>query len=100
VLQELLRARGNKIDMALELAAGSGHTSTVSLLLSATQGRVDSTGAALLSAASAGRNNIVGVLLQRGANVAAALHTAAVHNNVAAAATIRACVSRVADQAL
>jgi ankyrin repeat protein len=90
VLQELLRAGANRINLALELAAGSGHTSTVSLLLSATKGRVDSTGAALLSAASKGRNNIVWILLQRGANVAAALHAAAVHNNVAAATTIAA----------
>jgi ankyrin repeat protein len=88
VLEELLQAGANKIDPALEVAAGSGHTSTVSLLLDATRGPVDSTGAALLSAALAGHGDIVGMLMQRSANAVAALHTAAVDNNSTAAATI------------
>jgi hypothetical protein len=81
VLQELLRAGANKIALALQLAVGSGHTSAVSLLLSAAKGPVDSTGAALLSAVSSGHKDIAAMLLQRGANAAAALHTAVRINN-------------------
>jgi ankyrin repeat protein len=91
VLQELLRAGGNKIDLALELAAGSGHASIVSLLLSATKGPVDSTGAALLSAASAGHSDIAAMLLQRDANATAAVHAAVASNNLTATYTILFC---------
>jgi ankyrin repeat protein len=76
VLHELLQAGDKKSDRALELAAGSGDAGAVSLLLRATTGPVDPTGAALLASASAGHVHVYGMLLQRGANVAAALRTA------------------------
>jgi ankyrin repeat protein len=88
VLDELLRAGANKIDKALVLAAGSGHTDAVSLLLSTSRGPVDSTGAALLSAASAEHFGIAEMLLQWGANAAAALETAVEHDNFTAAVVI------------
>jgi hypothetical protein len=88
VLHQLLEAGATKINLALVKAAACGDGASITRLLSAINGPVDQAGAALLSAAQGGHVSEVAMLLERGANVTAALHAAAVHGNATAVPTI------------
>jgi hypothetical protein len=100
ILQLLLDAGGNNVDEALVAAVHYGDAAVVPKLLAAAQGPVDPQGGTLLEAAL-GHSGIVDCLLRGGANVAAALRTAAANGCSQAAVVLLQHPSvRVSDQEL
>jgi hypothetical protein len=88
ILQLLLDAGANNIDLALSTAAATGDTTAFPKLLAAAQGPVDQQGKALLAAATRRSASMVRSLVHRKANVAAALRAATATSNVEAATMI------------
>jgi hypothetical protein len=101
ILQLLLDAGANNIDLALSTAAATGDTTAFPKLLAAAQGPADQQGKALVAAATRDNTSMVRTLIHRKANVDAALRAAAATSNVQAATVILEHPQvRVTDQGL